>query len=434
MADFIYDSMRGLIGLGCILAIAYALGSNRKAINRSLVVTGLLLQALFAVIVLKVSFIYRGLEAIAVFVIRLMEFAQEGTEFLLGTFLVNPPDHWGYIFAFQVLPSIIFFSALTSVLYSLGILQVCVFAFAWVMKKTMRLSGAESLAAAANVFVGQTEAPLMVKPYISRMTRSEILALMSGGMATIAGAVLVAYTGMLGGESQEMRILFGTHLITASILSAPASLVISKILIPETEPVNQDMQIDRATVGDNVFDALSRGTTDGIRLAVNIGGVLLVFTAMIAMVNYVLSSWIGDWTGLNHLIAQSTEGRFDGLTLQFLLALLFSPLAFLIGVPVQDLLIVGQLLGEKTVINEFVAYATLGGMKEAAVFSHPKSVIIAAYALCGFANFASIGIQISNISILAPNQRGNLAALGFKALIAGTLACLMTACFAGILA
>lgn len=434
MTDFIYDSMRGLIGLGCILAIAYALGSNRKAINGSLVVTGLLLQALFAVIVLKVSFVYRGLEAVAVFVIRLMDFAKEGTEFLLGPFLMNPPDHWGYIFAFQVLPSIIFFSALTSVLYSLGILQVCVFAVAWVMKKTMRLSGAESLAAAANVFVGQTEAPLMVKPYISRMTRSEILALMSGGMATIAGSVLVAYTGMLGGESEEMRILFGTHLITASILSAPASLVIAKILIPETESVNQDMQIDKAMIGDNVFDALSRGTTDGIRLAVNIGGVLLVFTAVIALVNYMLSSWIGDWTGLNHFIAQTTEGRFDGLTLEFLLALLFSPLAFLIGVPAQDLLFVGQLLGEKTVINEFVAFATLGEMKEAAVFSHPKSVIIAAYALCGFANFASIGIQISNISILAPNQRGNLAALGFKALIAGTLACLMTACFAGILA
>lgn len=434
MADFIYDSMRGLIGLGCILAIAYALGSNRKAINGSLVVTGLLLQALFAIIVLKVSFVYRGLEAVAVFVIRLMDFAKEGTEFLLGSFLMNPPDHWGYIFAFQVLPSIIFFSALTSVLYSLGILQVCVFAFAWVMKKTMRLSGAESLAAAANVFIGQTEAPLMIKPYISRMTRSEILALMSGGMATIAGSVLVAYTGMLGGESEEMRILFGTHLITASILSAPAALVIAKILIPETESVNQDMQIDKAMIGDNVFDALSRGTTDGIRLAVNIGGVLLVFTAVIALVNYMLSSWIGDWTGLNHLISQSTGGRFEGLSLQFLLALLFSPLAFLIGVPADDLLFVGQLLGEKTVINEFVAYATLGGMKEAAVFSHPKSVIISAYALCGFANFASIGIQISNISILAPNQRGNLAALGFKSLVAGTLACLMTACFAGILA
>ncbi|MBC9866757.1 MAG: hypothetical protein F7O42_02570 [Opitutae bacterium] len=434
MADFINDLMRGLMGLGCILAIAFAFGSNRKAINWSLVATGLLLQALFAVVVLKVSFVYQGLEAVAVFVIRLMDFTKEGTEFILGTFLMNPPEHWGYIIAFQVLPSIIFFSALTSALYYLGILQVCVFAFAWIMKKTMRLSGAESLAAAANVFVGQTEAPLMVKPYISRMTRSEILALMSGGMATIAGGVLVAYIGMLGGESEEMRVLFGTHFITASILSAPASLVIAKILIPETEPVNQDMKIDKASIGDNIFDALSRGTTDGIRLAVNIGGVLLVFTAMIAMVNYMLSSWIGDWTGLNHLIAQSTGGKFDGLTLQLLFALLFFPLAFLIGVPAQDLLFVGQLLGEKTVINEFVAYTTLGAMKKAAVFSHPKSVIIAAYALCGFANFASIGIQISNISILAPNQRGNLAALGFKALVAGTLACLMTACFAGILA
>ena len=434
MAEFIYDFMRGLIGLVCILAIAYALGSNRKAINWYLVLTGLLLQALFAIVVLKVPIAYHGLEAVAVFVIRLTDFARVGTEFLLGSFLMNPPDHWGYIFAFQVLPSIIFFSALTSVLYSLGILQVIVFAFAWVMKKTMRLSGAESLAAAGNTFVGQTEAPLLVKPYIARMTKSEILALMSGGMATIAGAVLVAYTSMLGGESEEMRILFGTHLITASILSAPASLVIAKILIPETKPVNQDMKIDKATIGDNIFDALSRGTTDGIRLAVNIGGVLLVFTAMIALLNYMLSSWAGEWTGLNQLIAQSTGGRFEELTLQFLLALIFSPLAFLIGTPAQDLLLVGQLLGEKTVINEFVAYTTLGEMKEADLFTHPKSIIISAYALCGFANFASIGIQITNISILAPNQRGNLAALGFKALIAGALACLMTACFAGILA
>ena len=339
MADFLYDLIRGLIGLATILAIAYAVSSNRKAINWPLVVTGILLQSVFAVIVLKVSFAYRVLEVVSVFVIRLLDFTKQGTEFLLGAFLMNPPDHWGYIFAFQVLPTIIFFSALTSLLYYLGILQVFVYAFAWVMKKSMRLSGAESLAAAANIFLGQTEAPLMIKPYIARMTRSEILALMSGGMATIAGAVLVAYTGMLGGESEEMRILFGTHLITASILSAPAALVIAKMLIPETESVNQDMRIDTSKIGDNVFDAVTRGTTDGIRLAVNIGGILLVFTAMIALVNYLLSSWIGEWTGLNDLIAQSTSGKFEGLSLHFILALVFSPIAFLIGVPTQDILL-----------------------------------------------------------------------------------------------
>jgi CNT family concentrative nucleoside transporter len=370
-------------------------------------------------------------DAVSRFFIALMGFSQSGAEFLFGG-LVDPSS-FGFIFAFQVLPTIVFFSALTSALYYLNILQFVVYGFAWLMQRTMRLSGAESLAAAANIFVGQTEAPLVVKPYLEKMTASEILSLMTGGMATIAGAVMVAYIAMLGGGDPERMQFFATHLLVASMLSAPAALVTAKILLPETGTVDRDLLIPRHRVGDNLIDAITRGATEGVKLAVNVAAMLLVFTAMIALVNFIARDGVGAWTGLNERIAGWSGGRYDGLTLQVLLGLLMAPVAWLIGVPTGDLLTVGQLLGEKTILNEFYAYATFARLKDAGDLVNERSVVIATYALCGFANVASIGIQVGGISALAPGQRGTLARLGVRAMIAGTIAALMTASIAGML-
>jgi CNT family concentrative nucleoside transporter len=303
------------------------------------------------------------------------------------------------------------------------------------MSKTMRLSGAESLAAAANIFIGQTEAPLVVKPYLEKMTKSEMLCLMVGGMATIAGGVLAAFIGFLGGESEAQQILFTKHLLTASIMSAPAAIVIAKMLYPEEDKtkIDRSLNVSKDKIGSNILDAISRGTTDGLKLAVNVGAMLLVFTALIAVVNFGLKDLIGEYTGLNTIIESSSNGRYDGFSMQYILGNLFAPIAWVIGVHTDDIVLVGQLLGEKTILNEFIAYGSLKDLKEAGKIMHPKSIIIATYALCGFANFASIGIQIGGIGVLAPGQRKTLAAFGIKALIGGTCAALLTATIAGML-
>ena len=364
-------------------------------------------------------------------IVKFLNFSEEGAEFLFGGLVTNE-DTFGYIFAFRVLPTIVFFSAFTALMYYLGILQVLVKAFAWVMSKTMGLSGAESLAAAANIFIGQTEAPLVVKPYLESMTRSEILCLMVGGMATIAGSVLAAFIAFLGGDSDVEKVLFAKHLLTASIMSAPAAIVMAKMLYPETEAVNKKLDISKEQVGSNILDALSRGTTDGLKLAVNVGAMLLVFTAIMAVLNWITEDGIGSLTGLNAVIAENTDGRYSGLSMQYLLGNLFAPIAWLIGVPAEDITAVGQLLGEKTILNEFYAYATLSDLKQSGVLTNYRSVVIATYALCGFANFASIGIQIGGIGVLAPGQRTNLARFGFKALVGGTAAALLTAAIVGM--
>ncbi|MDZ7847951.1 MAG: nucleoside transporter C-terminal domain-containing protein [Owenweeksia sp.] len=309
---------------------------------------------------------------------------------------------YGYIFAFQVLPTIIFFSALTSLLFYYGILQKVVYAFAWLMKRSLKLSGAESLAAAANIFLGQTEAPLLVKPYISKMTNSELLCLMSGGMATIAGGVLAAYIGFLGGESDAQKLFFAKHLLVASVMSAPAAIIAAKIILPETKKPNQAMQVDQANAGSNALEAITNGTTQGLKLALNVGAMLLVFLALIAMANFILEDLLGQWLGLNSWVAAITNNQYDGFSLQFILGYVLAPITWLTGVANQDLMLVGQLLGEKTVANEFVAYVSLGEMMQAGAFSSPKSIIIATYILCGFSNFASIGIQIGGIGATCP--------------------------------
>ncbi len=423
---------RGIIGMIFLLLICYLLSSNRKKIDWRLVGTGLALQLIFALLVLKVPFVAGVFDWISDKVVTFLNFSEKGAEFLFGG-LVTDMDTFGYIFAFKVLPTIVFFSAFTSLLYYLGILQLFVKAFAWVMSKTMRLSGAESLAAAANIFIGQTEAPLVVKPYLDRMTKSEMLCLMVGGMATIAGGVLAAFIAFLGGDSDAEKIIFAKHLLTASIMSAPAAILIAKMLYPETEKVDKKLDISKEKIGTNILDAISRGTTEGLKLAVNVGAMLLVFTAVIAVFNWITVDIIGAPTGLNDIIASATEGRYSGFSLQYILGNVFAPIAWIIGVPAEDMIVVGQLLGEKTILNEFFAYASLSELKQAGAITNYRSIVIATYALCGFANFASIGIQIGGIGVLAPKQRTTLAKFGIKALIGGTVAALLTATIAGML-
>ena len=425
--------LRGMMGIVFLLLIAFALSTDRKNINWRLVSIGVGLQLVLALLVLKVPFVKSIFDVVSKGFVTVLNFTKEGSSFLFGN-LVTDIDTMGFIFAFQILPTIVFFAALTSALYYMGIIQWIVYAFAWIMSKTMKLSGAESLAAAGNIFLGQTESPLLVRPYLEKMTKSEIMCLMTGGMATIAGGVLGAYVGYLGGESVQEQQVFASHLLAASIMSAPAAIVAAKMLVPESNPENIDskLSISKEKIGANILDAISTGTRDGLKLAVNVGVMLLVFTAFMYMFN-AMSFQLGEWTNLNAKIYANTAGRFEGLTLQYILGMIFSPVAWMLGVNWSDAVMVGQLLGEKTILNEFFAYASLGKLKAAELFHHKKSIIIATYALCGFANFASIGIQIGGISALAQNQQSTLAKLGVRALVGGTIACFMTATIAGML-
>lgn len=422
--------LRGLVGIIILLFIAILFSTNRKAINWKLVSTGLLIQLLFAIGVLKVPFIESAFGFVSSVFIQIIAFTQEGVKFLFGSFATGSVEKPLQTFVVMVLPTIIFFSALTSLLYYWGILQRIVYAFAWLMKRSMRLSGAESMAAAGNIFLGQTEAPLLVKPYISNMTKSELMCLMTGGMATIAGGVLAAYVGFLGGSDPEQQLFYAKHLLAASVMSAPAAIVAAKILVPETENINKEMVIPREKIGSNALEAIANGTTDGLKLAANVGAMLLAFIALMAMGNYILNM-IGSATNLNDLIASNTS--YNKLSFQFLIGYTCSPVAMGMGVPAADAVLVGQLLGEKTILNEFYAYTSLGSMKAQGLFSSEKSVIMATYVLCGFANFASIGIQIGGIGSLAPSKKQALSELGFRALIGGTLACLFTAVVVGML-
>ena len=458
---FFYDLFRTLLGMSVLLGVCYAFSANRRAIDWKLVGIGIGMQFVLAVLILQVNGVSTVFDYVAAGFRKTLEFTAAGSQFLFGS-IVTDFDSFGYIFAFQVLPTIVFFSALSAVLYYFGILQKVVYGLAWLLSKAMGLSGPESLAAAANVFIGQTEAPLVVKPYLERMTRSELLCVMVGGMATIAGSVFVSYIGFLGGTDPANQQFFARHLLTASIISAPAAIVCAKMLLPEdrlelaavtgaetTDPheakvPRRDERLEMAADdSNNLLDAISRGTTDGLRLAVNVGAMLLVFTAFIYMLNVFFvggTDLVNDAAraaGLtdanwNEGIAVATAGRFEGFSFTYLLALLFAPVAWIIGVPLEDITVVGQLLGLKTVINEFVAYDTFRAVQASGVSLSPKSVLIAAYALCGFANFASIGIQVGGIGAIAPGQRKNLTELGLISLLGGTVACLMTGTVAGL--
>lgn len=427
--DFI-SILRGILGMAVLIGIAWLFSNNKKAINWKLVGKGLLIQLVFAILVLKVDFVAKGFDFASKAFTKLIGFTQQGTLFLFKNFDSGIIESSLVNFVIMVLPTVIFFSALTSLFYYWGILQKIVYVFAWVMKKVMKLSGAESLAAAGNIFLGQTESPLLVKPYLNKMTDSELMCLMSGGMATIAGGVLAAYIGFLGGADEAQQIYFAKHLLAASVMSAPAAVVAAKILVPQTEKVNENLTLPKEKIGANALEAIANGTTDGIRLAVNVAGMLLVFIALLATGNYILFK-IGDWTSINDAIVENTS--YDGLSFQFLLGYLFAPLTWLMGVCKEDMVLVGQLLGEKTILNEFVAYVSLGELKMQGKFVEEKSIVMATYILCGFANVASIGIQIGGIGALAPQKKATLAKYGFKALIGGTLASLFTAVIVGVL-
>ena len=428
--SLLYNYLRGFLGLISLIFLAFLFSRNRKGINWSLVSKGLFIQLVLAFLILKVPFVQNIFEWMSQVFVVILQFSKNGALFLFGETLVNS-NNFGAIFAFQILPTIVFFSALTSLLFYFGILQKIIFLFAYIMKKTLKLSGAESLAAAGNIFLGQTESPLLVKPYIDKMTKSELLCLMSGGMATIAGGVLAAYIGFLGGTDPAQQLFFAKHLLAASVMSAPAAIVLSKILLPETNIVNEDMSISSEKLGSNSLEAISIGTSQGVKLAINVGAMLLVFIAFITMTNYFLKDFIGELMNINNLIAEFTLGQYNGLTLEFILGYLLAPLTWLMGVCKEDMVLVGQLLGEKTILNEFVAYISLSELKETGKFFEEKSIIISTYILCGFANFASIGIQIGGIGSLAPSRRKDLSQLGILALIAGTLASLLTAVIVG---
>ena len=421
---------RGILGIISLLLIAFLFSRNRKGINWALVIKGLSMQILFALLILKVSVVSSGFEFVGKIFTKIISFTQDGTMFLFKSFETGIIESPLMNFVVMILPTVIFFSALTSLFYYWRIIPKIIYGFALVMKRTMRLSGPESVAAAGNIFLGQTESPLLVKPYLDKMTMSEMLCLMSGGMATIAGGVLAAYIGFLGGDDPVQQIMFAKHLLAASVMSAPAAVVAAKILLPETEKFEEKLDVQSAEIGSNALEAISKGTTDGLRLAVNVGAMLLVFIAMISMANYILLK-IGDWTTLNAWIATNT--RYSELSFNMILGYIGAPLAWLMGVCKEDMFLVGQLLGEKTVLNEFVAYVSLGEMKSAGAFVEEKSIIIATYILCGFANFASIGIQIGGIGALARKRKGDLSRLGILALIAGTLASLFTAVIVGMI-
>jgi CNT family concentrative nucleoside transporter len=419
--------LRGLLGMISLVFIAFLLSKNRKQINWPLVLKGILLQAILALLILKVPFIETVFDFLSKGFVRVVDMAHEGAMFVFGSVVNGEMDPMVKNFVTWILPSVIFFSALSSLLYYWGILQKIVYAMAYIMKRLMGLSGAESVSAAGNVFLGQTEAPLLVKPYLGKMTQSEILCLMAGGMATIAGGVLASYIGFLGGDDPEQKVFFAKHLLTASLMSAPAAIVFSKILLPETESINKDLSVSQEKLGTNALEAISNGTVDGVKLAVNVAAMLIVFVSLIALANYMLDKF-GYITGINEIIAESSS--YTGLSFQYILGQLLSPIAWLMGVPWQDTAIIGQLLGEKTIINEFVAYPNLGKLQDEIT---AKSLIMGTYVLCGFANFASIGIQVGGIGALAPEKKPILAKYGVLALIAGTLACMMTATMVGVL-
>ena len=423
--------VRGIIGLSSIILIAYLLSNNKKRIDWRTIIIGLSTQLVIAVAVLRVEFVRMIFEKIGQGFLAIVTFTNQGSRILFGE--LADSSKYGEIFVFQVLPVIIFFSALTSVLYYYRIIQKVVSGLAWMLTKFLNISGQESLAVAGNIFLGQTEAPLLVKGYLDKMNKSEYFLLMTGGMATVAGSVLAAYIGFLGGDDPIQRIEVAKNLIIASVMAAPGAIVISKLMFPQTEEVTKNIEISTDVTGTNLLSAITNGTRDGIKMAVNVGAMLLVFLALIALVNGIFYQ-IADVFGLNNWIEQNTD--YQSFSLELILGYLFAPLMWLIGIAVEDMYLMGQLLGIKLAASEFVAYIELASLQDvgnALHLTYQKSVIMATIMLCGFANFASIGIQIGGIGILAPGKSKLLTELGFKAMIAGTLVSLLSATFVGML-
>ena len=421
--------VRGLVGISVLISISFLFSKNRKKINWKTVLVGLGFQIVLAVLVLKIPFVKNIFETAGKAFVKILDFTMQGTSFLFGDLVSD--ENFGNVFIFSILPTVIFFAALTSILFYFGIIQKIVKLFALLLTRLLGVSGPESLSVAGNIFLGQTESPLMIKAYLEKMSKSEILLVMVGGMATVAGGVLAAYIGFLGGDDPEMRVFYAKHLLTASVMAAPGAIVISKILIPETETISNNFEVSKNKIGSNFLEAISNGTIEGLKLAANIGAMLLVFLAFIAMINYFLIG-IGDVFQINQFIANNTV--YQNLSLELILGFLFSPLMWLIGVAKEDITLMGQLLGIKLAASEFIGYIQLSALKDTSSlihFSYEKSIIMATYMLCGFANFASIGIQIGGIGALEPKQKKNLSKFGFLAVLGGTLASLLSATIAG---
>ena len=423
--------LRGVIGMTALIFISYLMSNDKKAINWKTIFTGLFIQIIIAVGVIKISYIAGAFEFFGKIFIKILEFTESGTNMLFGDF--SDVEKTGYIFAFQVLPVIVFFSALTSIGYYFGIIQKIVKTLGWGLTKLLGVSGVESLSVSGNIFLGQTESPLLIKAYLEKMNRSELFLVMVGGMATVAGSVLGAYIGFLGGEDPVARLTFAKNLVAASVMAAPGVVVISKIIYPQVNSTNTEISTSNSQIGKNFLSAISKGTNEGVKMAVNVAAMILVFIALIALLNEFLS-YCGYLFGLNTLIIENTP--YSKLSIEFILGIIFSPLMWLIGVSSSDTLLMGQLLGVKIATNEFVAYTQLTDLKNIKNilhFNYEKSVFMATYMLCGFANFASIGIQIGGIGIIAPKIKPVLIELGFKAMIAGTIVSLLSATIAGVL-
>lgn len=423
--------LRGLLGIATVIAVSYCLSYNRKKIDWKLVGGGLFMQIVFALAVLYIPFVGTVLEWVGKAFIKLMDFTQAGVAFLMGPLVTK---NEGFIFLLNSLPVVIFFSALVSLFYHWGIIQKVVGAFSWVLRRFMNISGAEGLVTSGNVFMGMTESPVLIKNYLPAMNRSEIFLVMVAGMGTIAGTVMGTYIGMLAGGDPVSRVLFAKHLLSASLMAAPGSIVIAKIFCPQTEAVD-DRLVKLENTGNHatVLDALAAGTATGVRLMVNIAAMLLVFIALVALANYILEGLIGRYTGLNEWIVSITDGRSQGLTFQFVLGVILSPFMWLIGVPYQDSMLVGSLLGQKTILNEFVAYYQLQEWKDASLFLSQKSVIMSTYILCGFANISSIGILLGGMGVLAPEKREMITRFGVPAMIAGALVSVLSATIIGMI-
>jgi CNT family concentrative nucleoside transporter len=425
--------LRGVLGMISLLYIAFLFSSNKKAIHWKTVGLGLTIQLVLAVLILKVSFVQTIFRYLGKAFNKILTFTEAGTEFLFSSFVSGTIESPMINFAVSILPTIIFFSALTSVLFYLGIIQKVVKGLAWLLTKTLGISGAESLSVAGNIFLGQTEAPLMIKAYLEKMNRSEMLLVMIGGMATVAGGVLAVYIQFLGGDDVVLREFFASHLLAASVMAAPGAIVISKILYPQTETVNTDVTVSSDKIGSNILDAIANGTTEGLKLAVNVAAMLLVFVAFIAMVNYGLNK-LGTIGNINELVASNSP--YNSLSIESILGTIFAPLMWLIGVDKEDTMMMGQLIGIKLAASEFIGYMQLVELKDVTNDLHlnyQKSIVMATYMLCGFANFASIGIQIGGIGSLAPGQRKTLSKFGMKALLGGTIASLVSATIAGMI-
>ena len=423
--------LRGVVGIITVLAVSYLMSSNRKKIDWKLVGSGLLIQFALALSVLYVPFVGTLFELLGKAFIKLMDFTQAGVGFLLGPYATKSN---GFIFLIHSMPVIIFFTAIVSLFYHWGIIQRVVGAFSWVLRKFMNVSGAEGLVVSGNIFMGMTESPVLIKNYLPTMNRSEIFLVMVAGMGTIAGSVMATYIGMLSGGDPAARLLFAKHLLSASVMAAPGSIVIAKMLCPQTEPVTeQEVKVSLENQHHNILEALASGTSVGIKLVVNIAAMLLVFISMVALLNYVSEGLIGKYTGLNDWVVSVTDGKQQGFTFQFILGIILSPFMWLIGVPFDDMMLVGSLLGQKTILNEFVAYFQLQQWKDAGLFVYEKSIIMSTYILCGFANISSIGILLGGLGVLTPNKQNLISKLGIPTMIGGALVSIMSATMVGMI-